>query len=203
MRHAILTRPGRSGAHGLPLRALALAGASALALAAGSARAQSPEGGTVARGSARIVQDAGRTTIAQTSKRAVIDWQGFDVGRDHRVQFDQPGRSAATLNRVNSARASVIAGRVQAPGTVVIQNTAGVLFTGTARVDVGGLVATSQAVDAARFQRDGGLAIGGGERAGAAVPEMFSHAVGPDKNDLAVLYVEFFLPAMLIENKRT
>ena len=151
------------------VRALVLLGASALALGAGAAEAQSPRGGIVVKGAARIAHGAARSTITQTSRRAVIDWQGFDVGRDHRVVFDQPGRNSATLNRVNSASASVIEGAIRAPGTVVIQNTAGVLFTETARVDVGGLVATSQDVDAARFQADGRLRIGGGERPGARV----------------------------------
>ena len=97
------------------MRALALLGASALALGAGAAEAQSPQGGVVVRGAARIAQAAARSTITQTSRRAVIDWQGFDVGRDHRVVFDQPGRSAATLNRVDSARASVIEGAIRRP----------------------------------------------------------------------------------------
>ena len=134
-------------------RLLILASASALALGAGPALAQSPEGGVVAKGKASIAQKAGRSTIRQTTKRAVIDWQGFDVGRDHTVVFDQPGKSSATLNRVNSVKGSVIEGAIRAPGTVVIQNTAGVIFTGKAKVDVGGLVATSQIVSADAFQR--------------------------------------------------
>ncbi len=154
----------------LPARALALLGASLATLAlAETARAGGPEGGAVAKGTARIAATAGRTTIRQTSKRAVIDWKGFDVSRDHEVVFAQPGRSAATLNRVQSVKPSIIAGAVKAPGTVIIQNAAGVLFTGSARIDTGSLVATSKGVDAARFQRDGGISLGGGERAGARV----------------------------------
>ncbi len=150
-------------------RLLILASVSALALGAGPALAQSPEGGVVAKGKASITQKAGRSTIRQTTKRAVIDWQGFDVGRDHTVVFDQPGKSSATLNRVNSVKGSVIEGAIRAPGTVVIQNTAGVIFTGKAKVDVGGLVATSQIVGADAFQRNGRLEIGGGEQAGARI----------------------------------
>ena len=36
----------------------------------------------MARGAARIVAGPERTTIRQTSRRAVIDWRRFDVGRD-------------------------------------------------------------------------------------------------------------------------
>ena len=160
-------RPRAAG--GRATRTLLLVGTSALALAASAAEAQAPKGGVVVRGRAQIVQDAARSTIRQTSRRAVIDWRGFDVGRDHRVVFDQPGRGAATLNRVVSARESVIEGAIEAPGTVIIQNSAGVLFTEGARIDVGGLVATSQHVDAARFQAGGRLRIRGGERPGARV----------------------------------
>jgi filamentous hemagglutinin family protein len=149
-------------------RALLL-GASFVALAAGQAAADGPKGGKVVTGEAGISQSAKRSVISQKSKRAVIDWQGFDVGRDHTVVFDQPGRSAATLNRVTTPKPSTIRGAIEAPGTVIIQNGAGVIFTGSARVDTGGLVATSQSVDAARFQADGGLRIGGGEAAGARV----------------------------------
>ncbi len=151
-------------------RTLALFGVSLLALgSAEAARAGGPQGGTVVRGTAEIARSAARTTIRQSSQRAVIDWRRFDVGRDHTVTFAQPGRDAATLNRVITAEPSLIEGAIRAPGTVIIQNGAGVVFSGTSRVDTGGLVATSQAVDAERFQRDGGLTIGGGERAGARV----------------------------------
>ncbi len=144
----------------------------------GAARAGGPQGGVVSRGAARISQSAHATTIRQTSQRAVIDWRAFDVGRGDNVTFDQPGRNAATLNRVRTARPSIIEGAIRAPGTVVIENAAGVLFTGTARIDVGGLVATSQAVDAARFLGDGRLEIGGGERAGARVVNRGTITIG-------------------------
>ncbi|MBP7243190.1 MBG domain-containing protein, partial [Amaricoccus sp.] len=151
-----------------PLRALLLVSASVLALGAPAA-ADGPTGGTVARGKATISSATGRTTVRQSSRRAIVDWKRFDVARDHTVVFDQPGRKAATLNRVTTGGRSVIDGALRAPGTVVIQNRAGVLFTRGARVDVGGLVAASQDIDAARFQKQGRLVIGGGEAAGARV----------------------------------
>jgi filamentous hemagglutinin family protein len=108
----------------------------------------------------------------------VIDWQGFDVGQSHSVHFDQPNARSATLNRVRSGGASRIAGRITAPGTVIIQNNAGVLFTETARIDTGGLVATSQSVDAGRFQRSGRLRIEGGEHRDARVENRGEITVG-------------------------
>ena len=157
-------------------RTLLLAGAAVAALAA-QAAAQAPQGGTVAHGSATISATAAETRIRQSSDRAIIDWRSFDVGRDHRVAFDQPGAHAATLNRVNSGRESLLAGQVTAPGTIIIQNTHGVVFSGTARVDVGALVATSQTVDAGRFAADGRLVMRGGEAAGARVENQGSITV--------------------------
>ena len=151
-----------------PLRGLQLLGVSLLALSlAEAAHAQGPQGGVVARGAARIAAGAERTVIRQSTRRAVIDWRRFDVGRDHTVVFEQPGKSSATLNRVTTARPSLIEGAIRAPGTVVIQNGAGVVFTEGATIDTGGLVATSRSVDAARFQATGKLALGGSGAGGA------------------------------------
>lgn len=159
-------------------RGLALIGASLVALSLPEAAlADGPKGGTVVGGAARIVDGPGRTTIRQTSRRAVIDWRSFDVGRGHQVTFDQPGRHAATLNRVQTARPSVIEGAIRAPGTVIIQNGAGVLFTGTARIDVGGLVAATPSIDAEAFQRIGRVRMSGG-RAGARVENRGRITVG-------------------------
>ena len=150
-------------------RIMLLAGVSLLALGCGSAFAEGPAGGNVVRGKATISQQGAVSRITQTSRRAVIDWESFNVGREASVVFDQPGRDSATLNRVTSAGRSVIQGTLAAPGTIIIQNTAGVLFTGSAKIDATGLVATSQRVNAELFQTEGRLSISGGEKAGASV----------------------------------
>lgn len=161
----------------LSARGLLLVGGSLLALAAPAA-AQGPTGGTVTRDKAAISQTAERTVIRQASRRAIVDWKRFDVGRDHEVVFDQTGRGAATLNRVRSTQPSVIAGAIRAPGTVIIQNAAGVTFAKNARVDPGGMVAASQRVDPSQFDRTGRLAIGGGEKASARVVNHGTVTVG-------------------------
>ncbi|HEY4252659.1 MAG TPA: hypothetical protein VGM87_15715, partial [Roseomonas sp.] len=64
------------------LRGLLLCGTALVASPAAFAQAPNarPQGGVVSAGSAGIAQDATRTTINQTTSRAVIDWRGFDVG---------------------------------------------------------------------------------------------------------------------------
>lgn len=152
-------------------RTLWSSSASMIVLAAASwpAAAQLPQGGVVAAGDASLHRSAGRLTVQQASQRAVIDWRSFDVGAAERVHFAQPSPSSATLNRVNGGTGSVIAGQITAPGTVIIQNNHGVVFTPNARVQTGGLVATALSVDAGRFTANGGIAMRDGAAAGARV----------------------------------
>jgi len=55
--------------------------------------------------------------IVQTSSRAIINWQGFDVGSTERVTFVQPSAQSITLNRVTgSQNPSQIMGAINANG---------------------------------------------------------------------------------------
>jgi len=105
-----------------------------------------PQGGRVVAGQAAITTAPGRTTITQGSDRAAIDWQRFDVGRDHTVQFRQPSAQSWTLNRVQAGDPSTIAGRIQANGGVVITNPSGVVFSQGAQVNVGSLIASAPGI---------------------------------------------------------
>ncbi|MDK9726386.1 MAG: YDG domain-containing protein [Sterolibacteriaceae bacterium MAG5] len=102
-----------------------------------------PTGGNVTAGSATISQSGNRMDVRQTSQRAIVEWQSFDVGRDAHVNFDQPNASAVTLNRVLAGEASQIFGKLTANGQLFIVNPSGVVFGAGSRVDVGGLVASS------------------------------------------------------------
>ncbi len=95
------------------------------------------------KGRRRSRNQAQPTNINQSSTRAVINWQGFSVGRQETVNFNQPSAAAATLNRVTGNERSVINGAINANGQVFIVNSAGILFGGGAQVNVGGLVAST------------------------------------------------------------
>jgi len=118
---------------------------------AGREAAAAPAGATYNPAEVAVTQSGGATTVTQSSNRAVIDWQSFDLGRSESVHFAQPGATSSTLNRVHAGRESVIAGRITAPGQVIIQNSNGVVFTETAKVDVGSLIATSAGITARNF----------------------------------------------------
>jgi filamentous hemagglutinin family protein len=89
--------------------------------------------------------------IHQSTDRAAINWQSFNVGKDAKVQFAQPSASSVTLNRVLSSDPSQIFGQITANGQVILTNPAGVYFGASARVDVGGIVATTHGMSDADF----------------------------------------------------
>ena len=67
---------------------------------------QLPTGGQVAAGQASISQSGNTLNVNQTSQRAVVDWNTFNIGKDATVNFQQPNAQSATLNRVNDQRHS-------------------------------------------------------------------------------------------------
>lgn len=134
---------------------------SALVLAAGVAQAAPcqgqpapaarPQGGTVAAGSATISQTGALTRIDQASPRVALDWRSFDIGRNQRVDFQQPSASAVALNRVTGPDASQIAGTLTANGQVVLINQSGVVFAKGARVDAQSLVVSAAGMSNENF----------------------------------------------------
>lgn len=110
-----------------------------------------PLGGTVVEGSAGISQSGSTTNINQSTNKAIINWQGFSIGTGETVNFNQPGSSSVTLNRVIGNETSVISGALNANGQVFIVNSAGVLFGKNAQVNVGGLVASTLDISNANF----------------------------------------------------
>ncbi|WP_029013097.1 filamentous hemagglutinin N-terminal domain-containing protein, partial [Niveispirillum irakense] len=168
-------------------RGMAVTAVSALALLAPFGAAQAadpgalPSGGQVASGQITIGTSGNAMVIDQATARGIVNWQSFDVGSDASVTFRQPDAASVTLNRVTGGNGSTIAGTVNANGKVYIINPNGVLFSKGARVDVGGLVASTAGISdqdflagTDRFVSDGatGLVVNEGEitaRDGGAV----------------------------------
>ncbi len=89
--------------------------------------------------------------INQNSQQAVLNWQGFSIAPNEAVNIQQPNANAALLNRVVGQDASQIQGQLNANGQVYLVNPNGVIFSKTAQVDVGGLVATTHNITNADF----------------------------------------------------
>ena len=110
-----------------------------------------PTGGQVVGGQVGISQNAQTTTVQQSSQLGAVNWQSFNVGSAHAVQFQQPNAAATTLNRVVGPDPSVIAGKITANGNVVLVNQSGVVFSKGAQVDVNGLIVTSTNISNQNF----------------------------------------------------
>jgi filamentous hemagglutinin family protein len=102
-----------------------------------------PTGGSVTAGSATISTSGSAMTINQTTAKMAADWQSFSIGQGNTVTFNQPSASSVALNRVLGADVSVIQGALRANGQVFLINPNGVLFTPTAQVNVGAMVAST------------------------------------------------------------
>ncbi len=105
----------------------------------------------VSAGTATVRQSGARLDIDQTTDKAIVDWQTFNVGRDAHVNFNQPSSSSVALNRVLDTQASQIYGRLTANGQVFLANSQGVYFAPGAQVDVGALVATTHRISDDNF----------------------------------------------------
>src|ERR1700739_175672 len=109
--------------------ALTRSAAGALGAAAPFAVLANPTGGQVVGGSATIGSaGANGVVINQSSQKAIINWQQFNVGSGQYVQFVQPNSSSVVLNRVTGSNASSIFGDLIANGQVFLVNPNGVYF---------------------------------------------------------------------------
>ena len=70
-------------------------------------------------GSATISNSGNTLTINQTSNRAIIDWNSFDIGQNETTNFQQPSSSAIALNRIQDSKPSQIEGNLTANGNVI------------------------------------------------------------------------------------
>jgi filamentous hemagglutinin len=114
--------------------------------------------------------DGKSMTVVQKDGVVILNWDTFDVGSGHTVQFVQPEKGRA-LNRVSDMQQdpSVILGTLKANGEIMIENRNGVVFGSTARVDAGKLVTTALKITdevfkaGIRSMRNGEVVFGGVE----------------------------------------
>lgn len=112
-----------------------------------------PQDGTISVGQGTIVTNgANEMVIKQTTDKLGINWQSFNVGADGHVIFDQPGTHSIALNRVIGSDGSAILGKIDANGQVFLINPNGVIFGKDAKVNVGGLVASTMDITEEDFK---------------------------------------------------
>ncbi|MGF6767873.1 filamentous hemagglutinin family protein [Paraburkholderia sp. GAS199] len=122
-----------------------------------------PTGGQIVAGTGSISQAANNTTIQQGSRTLQVNWQSFDVGAAQTVNFVQPGRSSIAVNRILGSTPSQIFGHLNANGQVWLINPNGVLFGPSARVNVGGIVASTLDLDTSTLGNNNRVFSGDGK----------------------------------------
>ena len=97
----------------------------------------------IAAGQASVQQTPSTTTVQQTSGKAVLNWQSFNVGVAEKVHFVQPAGGIA-LNRIDPSQgASAIYGQINATGQIILINQAGIYFGPNSYVNVGGIMVST------------------------------------------------------------
>jgi filamentous hemagglutinin family protein len=102
-----------------------------------------PGGEQVMRGNVTF-ERIGNRTIIRSSDGSIIKWASFDILAHEKVKFIQSGGAdSRVLNRISGSAPTVIQGKLMANGQVYLVNPAGVMFSNTAVVNVGGLYAAA------------------------------------------------------------
>ncbi|EDV2692314.1 filamentous hemagglutinin N-terminal domain-containing protein, partial [Salmonella enterica subsp. enterica] len=127
-----------------------------------------PAGGQIVAGQGSISTSGNQMTVNQNTQGMVTNWNSFDIGKNHTVQFVQPGSSAVALNRVTGGHESQILGTLKANGQVMLINPAGVMFGKGAKVNTAGLVASTKNISNEDFMA-GRYTFSGGSQPGAEI----------------------------------
>ncbi|HAY0294284.1 TPA: filamentous hemagglutinin N-terminal domain-containing protein, partial [Escherichia coli] len=128
-----------------------------------------PAGGQIVAGSGSIQTPSGnQMNIHQNSQNMVANWNSFDIGKGHTVQFYQPDSSSVALNRVVGGGESQIMGNLKANGQVFLVNPNGVLFGKDASVSTSGFVASTRDIKNDDFMNRR-YTFSGGQKQGAGI----------------------------------
>lgn len=115
-----------------------------------------PHGEAVSSGNATFERSGNQLLIKQGSDKLITQWSDFSIASGELTRFEQPTANSAALNRVVGGSRSIIDGRLEANGKVILINPAGVTVGPTGVVNVNRFTVSTQDVSDAEF-------LGGGE----------------------------------------
>jgi len=168
----------------------------ALAIVSSCAQAN-PNGPTVVNGSASFSQpNANTLNITTKTNKAIINWQGFNIGAGQTTNFHQPNRNSAVLNRVLSNSPSKIYGNLNSNGKVFLINQHGLMIGAGAKINTGGFFGSTLNITNEDFL-NGNLKFEGGGF-GGIINKGYIHAgpggnvvlIAPDINNGGVIEVD-------------
>jgi filamentous hemagglutinin family protein len=103
-----------------------------------------PQDGQVQSGEVQLKQvTPKRLDVNQTSDKAIIDWKSFNIAEGEHTHFQLPSNNSINLSRVIGGQRSDIFGKLSSNGQLMLINPNGVVFGINSRVDVHGLIATT------------------------------------------------------------
>jgi filamentous hemagglutinin family protein len=123
-----------------------------LPLAAATALA-GPNGANVVGGNAAVRgQGTANVIVNQSTQNAIINWQTFNIGTGETTRIYMPNSGSTQLDRVTGGQGpSQILGTLFSNGKVFLVNPDGILFGMGSRINVGGLVATTNDITNKNF----------------------------------------------------
>ena len=110
-----------------------------------------PQGPQVAQGAVSFSQAANQLAITQSTAKAVVNWQSFDIGQNAKVNITQPSSQSVLLNRVLSDNPTHILGQLQANGQVVLVNPKGIVVGSDGSVSASAFTASTLNISDADF----------------------------------------------------
>ena len=112
-----------------------------------------PLGSQVVGGTATIQgQGTSTVTVTQSTDKAIINWNTFNIGTGELTRFIQPSSSSVALNRVTGGLGpSQLYGTLSANGRLFLVNPDGILVGPGGKIDTAGFLATSHDITNADF----------------------------------------------------
>ena len=115
-----------------------------------------PQGGRVSQGQVTISQSGQQMDITQSTSKAVVNWDSFDIGTHAKVNVVQPNSQSVLLNRVLSDNPTQILGQLQANGQVVLVNPKGIVVGSDGSVSASAFTASTLNISDADFMAGNG-----------------------------------------------
>ncbi len=88
-------------------------------------------------------ETSGQSEVLRVTDKTILEYQKFNLEKEEHVRYEQPSSKSTLLCRVKGSGASTIRGRLEANGKLLLINPQGVIFSETAHVSVGTLIAST------------------------------------------------------------
>jgi len=112
--------------------------------------AANPSGFHSVYGQTEVSVSGNTTLVQQSSDKAIVNWDSFNINANEHVSIIQP-QGGIALYRVIGQDASRILGSLSATGSLFLVNQNGIYFGRNAQVDVGSIVASTLNINDADF----------------------------------------------------